>query len=375
MAIDQSNLPFDDLYRPKTLSRIIGHEKAIIRLQGIIKSKRWPAAVLFVGSTSSGKTTLGRAFAADILGVETPVGHRDYYEQNAAVTRGIDETRDLQKIASLRPWSGIRRLLFIDEAQQLTPQAAQSMLKSLEKPPPQTMWILGSMEPEKLLQAIKNRCSVFILAKPSKENIIRFLKRIVKAEEMTYVPEELLSLIAENSNGEMRTAAHVLQSIHQYAYGLEKFPKVLSKEHSDAALTSGQTNDDVLALRVMAGLYARKYRVIQLALLDVQDSFRFILTLLRLNSFMLNDFMLRGEKHKLVWFSKQHIDLKNAMDKIMIKTEAGTEALIFGTVQTALVDLKFRSSSFLVPEINLISSVMFETVQKLKKLCNEVKSG
>lgn len=362
----KAHLPFDNLYRPKTLSKIIGHEKAVTRLQGIIKSKRFPAAVLFAGSTSAGKTTLSRAFAADILGVENPKGHRDYMEINAAISRNIDDTRDLQKIARLKPYSGIRRIIMIDEAQQLNSFSAQIMLKALEDPPPQTMWILASMEPEKIMQAIKNRCSTFVLNMPDKEQIIRFLKRIVKAEDMTYVPEELLSTVAENSNGEMRAAAHILQSIQQYVEGMEKKPKVMSKDDMDEALSSGEANDDALAVRVMVATYARKFGPVHLALLDVQDHFRFILALLRLNNFMLSNTLLKGVKHKSVWWSKQHINLSEATKKIA-KIPEGLESMVFGTVQTALVDLKFRSSSFVVPEVNLISSVLFETIQKLKR--------
>ena len=357
---------FDSKYRPRTLDKIIGHEKVVTRLQGIIKSKKYPAATLFVGTTSAGKTTLARAFAADVLGVETPVGHRDYTEINAADARNIDDTRDLLKIARLRPQKGPRRIILVDECQQLNSFSAQVMLKALEDPPPQTMWILASMEPEKLLQAIKNRCSQFVLEMPSKANIIRFLKRIVKAEEMMYVPEELLSTIAEYSNGEMRAAAHILQSVQQYAHGMEKMPKTLSKENIEAALTSGEANDDMLAVRVMVALYARKYRAVHLALMDVQDHFRFILTLLRLNTFMLGQHMLQGEKHKSVWWSKQHIELKNGTDK-HAKIPDKMHAIVYGMVQTALVELKFRSSSFLVPEVNLMSSVLFETIQKLNK--------
>jgi DNA polymerase III subunit gamma/tau len=360
-------MSFDTKHRPKTLDRIIGHEKVVTRLKGIIKSKKYPQAVLFVGATSSGKTTLARAFAASVLGVDDPKGHRDFLEINAASFRGIDDNRDLLKISRLKPQSGVRRIIMIDEVQQWTGQAAQLMLKPLEDPPPFTLFLLATMEPEKVLQAIKNRCTQFVLAQQPKENILRFLKRIAKAEGMDYITPELLATVGEYSNGEMRSAAMVLESVEQYVNGLDKPPKKLSADDLQEALSTTEANDDVLAIRVMVALYARKFRVIQLALLDVAEPFRFINTLLRLNSFMLNVTALNGQKHKMVWWSKQNIALVGGVNKVAQIPE-GKSMAFYGVVQGELVNLKYRAASFIVPETNLISSVLFDTVNKLKRV-------
>jgi DNA polymerase III gamma/tau subunit len=177
-------------YRPKTLDKIIGHEQPVTRLKGIIKSKKYPPAILFAGPSSAGKTTLARAFASDLFGVPI-TGHSDYHESNASEARGIDDVRQMINVSRLKPRTAPRRVFMVDEAQGFTGPAAGSLLKPLENPPPFTMWILGSMEPEKLSQAMKNRCSQFVLRAPEKEHLVKYVKRIVKGEEMSY----MLSLI------------------------------------------------------------------------------------------------------------------------------------------------------------------------------------
>jgi len=70
--------PFDGLdekYRPKTLERVIGHEVVVTQLQGMIASKKLPKTLLFMGPSSAGKTTLGRAFSANLFGVDSLAGH------------------------------------------------------------------------------------------------------------------------------------------------------------------------------------------------------------------------------------------------------------------------------------------------------------
>lgn len=111
-----TSLPFHLKYRPPNLDKIIGHEKIVTRLKGIIESKRIPNAILLTGPSSAGKTTLARAFVASLFGVESiEKGHRDFHEMNAADTRGIEDIRDLIKVSKLSPSVAPRRVFLIDE--------------------------------------------------------------------------------------------------------------------------------------------------------------------------------------------------------------------------------------------------------------------
>src|SRR5690606_9643165 len=147
-------------------------------------------------------------------------------------------------------------------------------LKPLENPPPSTLWILGSMNPEKLTQAVKNRASQFVLNLPDKPDLMKYVKRIAKGEQMSYMTDELLALVVENSNREMRSAALLMQAIDQYVAGSST--KKVTKAVVEQALNSSSGSDDKLSVTVLAAVYHGKFKAAQRALLDVQDGFRFI---------------------------------------------------------------------------------------------------
>jgi DNA polymerase III gamma/tau subunit len=354
---------FDEKYRPKTLEKLIGHEKSVTRLKGIIASKKYPNALLFVGPSSAGKTTLARAFVASLFGVDNLNQHADFHELNAADKRGIDDVRELLKVANLRPRTAPKRVFLIDEAQQLVGAAAQALLKPLENPPPHTLWILGSMEPEKLQQAIKNRCSQFVLDSPSKESMVKYVKRIAKGEEMTYMTDELVNRVAESSNGEMRSAAHIMEAITQYVAGTGS--KKVKAEDVNEALSSAEGVDDQIAVKVLVAVYANKFKVVQKALLDVQDPFKMIGKLLQLNTFLMNQEVLNGEQHKSVWWSQLNKEtLSGVREHGKIDTKKPLPA--YAVVQQHLLDMRMQSGAFMVPETTLISAHCFQAISALK---------
>ena len=112
------NNDFHSKYRPRTLDDVIGHEAAVARLKGQIKSGKLRSAYLFTGPSSVGKTTLARCLAAEINGkpVEQQVG--DYREINAGDQKSIDDMRELIRISKFKP-AGKKRVFMIDEAQAL----------------------------------------------------------------------------------------------------------------------------------------------------------------------------------------------------------------------------------------------------------------
>jgi len=357
--------PFHTKYRPKTLDRIIGQEALVNRLKGIVSSKKIPNAMLFVGPSSAGKTTLARAFTAELFGVKDLAGSSDYHEINAADSRGIDDLRDLLKITKLKPRVAPRRVVLIDECQQLTGPSAQLLLKPLEDPPPTTLFILCSMEPEKMLQAMKNRCSQFVLSAPEKSHIVKFVKRIAKAEDMTYVSDDIAGTIAENANGELRSAANLVEALAQSIAGSGK--KKVTTEDINQALSTAESLDDQLAVRILTAVYANKFRSVQRDLLDVQDPFKLIGSLLRLNSFLLNSTVLKGEQHKAVWWSQINKDIaKGVKDYSKVNEKQLLQA--YGVVQNHLVDLRIKSGGFLLPETVLTSACLFNAIQELKPL-------
>lgn len=349
-------------YRPRNLDRVIGQEGAVKRLRGILASKKFPSSMLFVGPSSAGKTSLARAFVAEMFGVKSLQHNPDFHELNSASSRGVDDVRALLKTARLKPRVAPRRVFLFDEAQGFTGDSQQLLLKPLEEPPPSTMFILGSMEPEKLKAAMKNRCTTFVLQSPSEDDLAKYAKRVIKGEFDIKFPTSVVEKIIHNSGGEMRNVANIIQSI------VEANPEGLKKiKESDiiAIIESSESNDDVLAVNILASVYRGDYHQIYRQALDVQGSFAFIGKLLTMNSFLINNTALRGDKHKMVWWSKPHIELNK-----MVKNCLGTtdHLTAFATVQSRIIDLRVRSGAFMVNENALIADALYKAAVELKSL-------
>jgi adenylate kinase family enzyme len=124
MATEQSG-QLHNKYRPKSLDEVIGNEKAVTSLKGIIKSGKWPSAIAFFGQPSAGKTTLSQCLAADALGIPN-LKTSDYTYVNMSDSRGIDDVRQLVQNARLAPSGGKRRFIHLDEVQGIlsSPAAA-----------------------------------------------------------------------------------------------------------------------------------------------------------------------------------------------------------------------------------------------------------
>ncbi len=348
-------------YRPTTLDRIIGHDKAVTRLQGIISSGKIPNAILFTGPSSAGKTTLARAFTASLFEVEKVEGHRDFKELNAADSRGIDDIRELTQLAKLSPHSAPKRVILVDEVHQITGAAANALLKPLESPPPRTLFILGTMEPEKLLQAVKNRCNIFVLESQQPSGIKKYLKRILKGEKLDYIEDTVLERLVQNSNGEFRTAASSLEALVQYCAG--KGNKKITEADVEDALDTTEAGDEDIAVRLLLCIYAKKFSKAHRAIMDVQDPFRFVNTLFRLNTFLLNSEVLGVDSHKSVWYSAQNKNLKQGVREVLGKDVK--PVLHFAKVQEHLVWLKGATMSFSIPETALLSSFALKAIESL----------
>lgn len=360
-------MPFHTQYRPRTFDQAIGHEAIVTRLRGIVTSKKFPSALMFIGPPSAGKTTLARCFAAEVNQVENVENHPDYIEINAGSERSIDDIRSIVQTSKFRPRTN-KRIIVIDEAQALVgnPAAASALLKPLEEPSKDTIWILCTMDPDKFKsitgKAMQKRCNQFILQEHTSSDMLKQAVRIAKAEKMTYVLDEerlLLKAIVKGSQGEMRTLANQMESVQQYYEGLTKKVKLLDKEAIGTVLSSTETSDDKLAATVLLAIYAGQFKVVQRSLLDIQEGFMFVTKLLWMNNYILNTAVLEGARHRKVWSSPAGYALKKEADrlKVSLGTLAATNAML---VETKAVAATFATS----PE-ELLSARIYKLIKDI----------
>jgi len=224
-------------YRPKTFSEIIGQEHIVKTLTNAIQEGIFSHAYLFYGPRGSGKTTIARLLAKAI-NCENRKGYEpcnkcsacqeinegraiDLIEIDAASNRGIDEVRQIKEGAKFPPTRLKYKVFIIDEAHQLSKDAANALLKILEEPPKHVVFILATTEIQKMIPTIISRCQRFDFYRLRKDQIIKKLNYICQQEKIR-ADDEALDLIATNAEGAMRDAESLLEQIITYAQTLKK---------------------------------------------------------------------------------------------------------------------------------------------------------
>jgi DNA polymerase-3 subunit gamma/tau len=222
-------------WRPQTLAEIVGQEQVTQTLSNALKSGHVSHAYLFYGPRGTGKTSTGRILAKAVNCLNNGKGEPcntceicqaitegralDVIEIDAASNRGIDEIRDLREKVNYAPNQARHKVYIIDEVHMLTKEAANALLKTLEEPPPQVIFILATTEIHKVLPTIMSRCQRFDFRRISRADIVSKLTRICDAEGIKIEPEGL-QLIARSATGSLRDAENLLEQLTTY-YGTE----------------------------------------------------------------------------------------------------------------------------------------------------------
>jgi len=222
-------------WRPQTLAEIVGQEQVTQTLSNALKSGHVSHAYLFHGPRGTGKTSTGRILAKAVNCLNNGKGEPcntceicqaitegralDVIEIDAASNRGIDEIRALREKVNYAPNQARHKVYIIDEVHMLTKEASNALLKTLEEPPPQVIFILATTEIHKVLPTIMSRCQRFDFRRISQADIVSKLTRICDAEGIHIEPEGL-QLIARSATGSLRDAENLLEQLTTY-YGTE----------------------------------------------------------------------------------------------------------------------------------------------------------
>jgi len=221
-------------YRPQTFSEIIGQEHVVKTLTNAISSGMISHAYLFAGPRGCGKTTIARLLAKAVNCQNRKNGEYepcnrcsscqeimegrsiDLIEIDAASHRGIDEVRELRDGIKFVPTKSKYKVFILDEAHQLSKDAANALLKTLEEPPSHAIFVLATTEIHKMIPTIISRCQRFDFRKLTVPEIIKRLEFICEKEKVK-VEKPALELLALNSTGSIRDGESLLDEVLTFA--------------------------------------------------------------------------------------------------------------------------------------------------------------
>ncbi|HXV79070.1 MAG TPA: DNA polymerase III subunit gamma/tau [Candidatus Binatia bacterium] len=215
-------------WRPQRFDDIAGQEHITRTLSNAIRSNRIAHAYLFTGVRGVGKTTAARILAKALNCEKGPTPDPcnqctaceeitrgnciDVLEIDGASNRGIDEIRQIIDNSRYQPAQCRFKIYVIDEVHQVTKDAFNALLKTLEEPPPSVKFILATTEPHRLPETILSRCQRYDFRRISLREIVRRLDEISRQEGLN-VTEGALVLIAREAEGSMRDAQSLLEQV------------------------------------------------------------------------------------------------------------------------------------------------------------------
>jgi DNA polymerase-3 subunit gamma/tau len=183
----------------------------------------------------------------------------DVIEMDAASNNSVDDIRDLRERVAYAPVAGSYKVYILDEAHMLTPAAWNAFLKTLEEPPPHTIFVLATTEANKVLPTVVDRCHRFDFSRPTMSQIGTVLRRAADAESIA-IPDEALALIARSATGSFRDALGTLEQLLAYSgneIALEDVLAVLGAADADllfGAVDAVASGDARAALHACARL-------------------------------------------------------------------------------------------------------------------------
>ncbi len=219
-------------YRPQTFAEIVGQEHVTKTLANAIQSNRVAHAYIFSGVRGVGKTTTARILAKALNCVKGPTAEPDntcdscreisagtsldVLEIDAASNRGIDQIRELREMVRYAPASSRYKIVILDEAHQLTDEASNALLKTLEEPPERVVFILATTRAEDLVETIKSRAQLFQFRSLTFKEIAGEIERIAKAENLK-IESGAVGVLARAAEGSLRDGLSLLEQAISYS--------------------------------------------------------------------------------------------------------------------------------------------------------------
>ena len=261
-------------WRPQKFEDMVGQTAVTKTLKNAIIHHKTSHAYLFTGPRGTGKTSAAKIFAKAINCLNPQDGEPcndcllckgitegtigDVIEIDAASNNGVEEIRDIRDKARYAPTQATYKVYIIDEVHMLSTGAFNALLKTLEEPPKNVIFILATTEPHKIPATIISRTQRFDFRRITNDEIIQRLRYILEQEEIAY-EKEALSVIARCANGGMRDALSLLDQVISFSDDKVSFEQAIQ--------VSGSLTDDLMIefVRLLTQQQA------QAALLQLQD--------------------------------------------------------------------------------------------------------
>ena len=221
-------IPLYRKYRPQTLEQLVGQEHIKKTLTNAVELGKIAHAFLFTGPRGTGKTSTARILAKSLNCKNGPTTHPcgkcesclditnsvpiDVIEIDAASNRKVEDTQNILEKIQYVPVHGKYKIYIIDEVHMLTNHAFNALLKTLEEPPENVIFILATTEVHKVLDTIKSRCQRFDFRRITTEDIVKHLRYISDNEKIN-ISDDALFTIAKNSAGGMRDSISLLDQL------------------------------------------------------------------------------------------------------------------------------------------------------------------
>ncbi|VEP18332.1 DNA polymerase III subunit gamma/tau [Hyella patelloides LEGE 07179] len=222
--------PLHHKYRPQTFKDLVGQEAIANTLINAIELEKIAPAYLFTGPRGTGKTSSARILAKSLNCLAhdkpTPIpcgkcevcqaiafgNALDVIEIDAASNTGVDNIREIIERSRFAPVQSRYKVYAIDECHMLSTAAFNALLKTLEEPPPQVVFILATTDPQRVLSTIISRCQRFDYRRIRLEAMVSHLKYIAEQENIA-IATEALTLTAQIANGGLRDAESLLDQL------------------------------------------------------------------------------------------------------------------------------------------------------------------
>ena len=196
-------------YRPSKFHEVVGQEDIVKRVESLTNSLNIPH-LLFAGPAGTGKSTLALIVVKELFKENWK---ENYLELNASDERGINIIREkVKNFARTKSLGNVHfKVIFLDEADALTPEAQQALRRTMENYSATCRFILSCNYSSKIIDPIQSRCAIFRFKLLEKRDIDRVMQKITESENITITPEAL-EILYEGSEGDCRRAINLIQS-------------------------------------------------------------------------------------------------------------------------------------------------------------------